>query len=86
MKSNFSGAVRAGAFLFVLFVWPSSKAILAAPLGLDVLNPTRVVAPTSVELYQGTITNDTGGDLMASDLFLNFFGFDPQSEVFILTS
>jgi hypothetical protein len=78
MKSNFSRAVCAGAFLFVLFVWAFPEAILAEPLGLDVLNPTRVVAPTSIQVYQGTIANDTGLDLIASDLFFNFFGFDPQ--------
>ena len=29
--------------------------------------------------FEGTITNDSGGDLNASDFFFNFFGFDPTA-------
>jgi hypothetical protein len=29
--------------------------------------------------FDGTVTNDSGGDLNASDFFFNFFGYDPTS-------
>jgi hypothetical protein len=44
---------------------------------LNVINPSQVVGPTSTETYQGTITNLTGADLLASDFFFDFAGYDP---------
>jgi hypothetical protein len=64
--------------LLLSFTLTYAKPVPADPLDLDVLDSTRAVPATSIELYQGTITNNTGADVMASDLFFNFFGFDPQ--------
>jgi hypothetical protein len=75
LKGSFSWIVHSRCLLVVL---ACLKPALADPLDLVVLNSTRIVAPTSIELYQGTITNNTGAGLMASDLFFNFSGFDPQ--------
>ena len=48
----------------------------AAPLTLAITNPDRIGVPGTPETFSGTITNDTGVDLNASDLFLDFAGYD----------
>ena len=48
----------------------------AAPLSLSIINPDRIGVPGGSEIFAGTITNNTGSDLNASDLFLNFAGYD----------
>ena len=48
----------------------------AALLTLDIQQPDRIGAPGTTELFAGTITNGTGIDVLTSDLFLNFSGFD----------
>ena len=73
-------------------IWPRSKwcacmlaflvvipaTALPAPLTLNVLDPDRVSAPGAIEMFSGTVTNGTGADLLASELFFNFFNiFDP---------
>ncbi|MCU1273266.1 MAG: hypothetical protein JWO48_697 [Bryobacterales bacterium] len=49
----------------------------ASNLNLDILNPSRIVLPNGVETYAGTVTNNTGAALLASDLLLNFSGYNP---------
>jgi hypothetical protein len=49
----------------------------ASALSFTITDPNRTVLPGSTSLFSGTIMNDTGVDLNASDLFLNFSGFDP---------
>ncbi len=62
--------------LVFLALVPSSA--LPAPLTLNVLDPDRVSGPNAVETFAGTVTNGTGADLLASELFFNFFNvFDP---------
>jgi hypothetical protein len=46
------------------------------PLTLNVLEPSRVANPGDTLIFSGTITNSTALDLQATDLFLNFSGFD----------
>lgn len=48
----------------------------AEPLTLSVLEPSRLATPGDTLIFSGTITNNTGLDLLATDLFLNFSGFD----------
>jgi len=52
-------------------------ALSAAPIDLSILNPDRIGAPGGTFTFSGTITNNTGDTLNATDLFLNFSGFDP---------
>ena len=42
----------------------------------SILDPDRPAVPGSTTLFTGTITNDTSVDLSATDLFLDFSGFD----------
>jgi hypothetical protein len=49
----------------------------AEPIDMSILNPNRIGAPGSVEVFQGNIANHTGAELRSTDLFLNFSGFDP---------
>jgi hypothetical protein len=44
---------------------------------LAIDQPNRISPAGSTEVFKGTITNDSGGNIAASDLFLNFSGFDP---------
>ena len=54
---------------------PSGAAI---PLTLTIDNPDRVTTSAVRSItFTGSITNDTGGDLLASDLFIDFSGYDP---------
>lgn len=48
----------------------------AAPLTLTIANPDRISLPGASEIFSGTITNNTGASLNASDLFLDFAGYD----------
>ncbi len=47
------------------------------PLSISIDQPDRTALPGSTVVFTGTITNNSGNDLdAASDLFLNFTGFD----------
>ena len=48
----------------------------AVPLTLTITNPDRIGRPGTSEVFSGTIANNTGGSLNASDLFLDFGGYD----------
>lgn len=48
----------------------------AAPLTLKITNPDRIGLPGTSEVFSGTIANNTGVSLNASDLFLDFSGYD----------
>lgn len=50
----------------------------AATISFSVLNPSQVSPPGGVAVFSGTITNNTGVLLNATDLFVNAFGFDPS--------
>ena len=48
------------------------------PIDLNIDQPDRLFASAnSTELFRGTLTNNTGAEILASDLFFNFSGFDP---------
>lgn len=62
------------------FLWLCTASALcaAAPvLSLDIVNPDRFGRAGTTEHFFGTVTNDLGFDLNASDLTLNFAGSDP---------
>jgi hypothetical protein len=48
-------------------------------ISFDLLSVTLTVTSGGTVTFDGTITNDSGGALNASDFFFNFFGFDPAS-------
>jgi hypothetical protein len=68
----FGALLILGCMLFI----PAASA--AGPISFSVFNPSQYAPPGSVVVFQGTITNNTGSDLAAADLFLNSFGFDPD--------
>jgi len=49
----------------------------AEPIKLQLAAPP-IAQPGDVVTFEGTITNTTGVTLTASDLFLNFSGYDPS--------
>ncbi len=51
----------------------------AGPLTLDIPVPDRFGPAGSTQTFSGMIANDTGVDVQASDLFVDFAGFDPVS-------
>lgn len=65
------------ALLLVIGLQAAPFALPAAAINLSILNPNQIGAPGSSNLFQGTITNNTGAALASTDLFLNFSGFDP---------
>jgi hypothetical protein len=54
---------------------------IADSLDISVVNPSQTVAPNQTVIFKGTVSNNSGVDLSATDLFLNFFGFDPNLTV-----
>jgi hypothetical protein len=56
----------------------TSMVCSAAPWTLSIQDPDRIGAPGATLDFWGTITNASGVDFNASDLFLNFAGFDPS--------
>jgi hypothetical protein len=46
-------------------------------ISFEVFNPTRIALPGDTVIFSGTVTNNTGASLNATDLFFNFSGFDP---------
>lgn len=71
-KRSRSAGVQA-AVLGLLFCFSVAG---AAPLTLTITNPDRIGLPGTSEVFSGAITNNTGGSLNASDLFLDFGGYD----------
>jgi hypothetical protein len=64
-------------FAFLVLTLLTSNGASAEPLTLTI-NPTTLTgAPGGVVTFMGRITNTTGVTLNATDLFLNFSGFDP---------
>ena len=70
---------RSFPFRRLLIVAAGVPMLHAEALILDVLNPFRINQPGSVYTFDGQITNNTGASLNASDLFLNFAGYDPTA-------
>src|SRR5712692_4904984 len=71
-----SGVSLIGIALALAMVF-SSRAYCDPLLTFEVFDPDRLNLPGSVYMFDGQITNNTGTPLRATDLFLNFFGFDP---------
>ena len=67
-----------GAFLILGCMLLIPTVSVAGPVSFSVFNSAQYTPPGSFVVFQGTITNDTGSDLAATDLFLNSFGFDPD--------
>ncbi len=68
------------AFVFSMGLQFAGMVVHAAPaLSFSVVDPSRLGAPGDVDVFQGTITNNTGGSLDSTDLFLNFSGYDPAN-------
>jgi hypothetical protein len=63
---------------FVLFL-PSR--CLADGLDVTITDSSQTALPGQTIVFSGTVTNDTGSDLTATDLFFGFFGFDPDLTV-----
>jgi hypothetical protein len=61
---------------FILYIY--STICSALPLTLTVVQPDRIGTPGSTETFSGTITNNTGADILANDIFFDFSGFNPQ--------
>jgi hypothetical protein len=47
-------------------------------LNVNIVDPSQTALPGQVVLFTGTVTNDTGSDLTATDLFFDFFAYDPS--------
>ncbi len=69
---------RAALFPLLVVLLGLAPPVCAAPLlTLSIDQPVRTALPGSTVVFTGTITNNSGNDLdAASDLFLNFTGFD----------
>jgi len=64
---------------FLLLLIPNLT--LADGLEVDIANPTQIAAPGGTVTFDGTVTNNTGADLSATDIFFDFLTFDPSLSV-----
>ena len=62
-----------------LLLLPSGGVLDAQRLQLDLIPPTQSGLAGSTLIFSGRITNTTGISLSATDLFLNFSGYDPTA-------
>lgn len=60
--------------LALIFAAPTSGH--GAVLSFDVISPNRIGPGNATYLFTGTVTNGTGIDALASELFFDFTGFD----------
>jgi len=65
--------------LFAVFVLLPASSALADDISFTVSDTTLTTTSGGTVTFEGTVTNDSGGDLNASDFFFNFFGYDPTS-------
>lgn len=79
--SQFSLIIIGTVLASIVFFFLVPTRCAADGLDVSVVNPSQVGAPSQTLLFSGTVTNNTGGDLSATDLFLNFFGFNPDLTV-----
>ena len=65
-------------FIVALVLACSAMTTRADPVGLfvDISNPNRIGKPGDVDIFSGTITNNTDSTLTSVDLFFNFSGYD----------
>ena len=75
--------LRCLALIFLAIVLLRSPGAHAAPITLTIDTPDRIVNLGSTTIFTGTITNHTGAALAASDLFLDFSGYDPAILSFV---
>lgn len=54
----------------------AAKAAKADDISFAVSNPSLTTTSGGTVTFDGTVTNDSGVDLNASDFFFNFFGYD----------
>ena len=55
-----------------------STPAFADAISFGITNPLQTISSGATVVFQGTITNNSGADLMASDFFFNFFNFNPS--------
>jgi hypothetical protein len=72
----FCSVVAATPIAMVLASVPAAR---ASSISFDLSNLSLTTTSGGTVTFDGTVTNDSGSDLDASDFFFNFFGFDPSS-------
>ncbi len=77
MSARGRGGRRSSA---LLAGWLAASALTwASTISFSVTDNTLATAAGGTVTFTGTVTNDSGGSLNASDFFFNFFGFDASS-------
>jgi hypothetical protein len=78
LRTSWLKHVRLRATIWLLGINAVALSVRADPLTLSIDRPDRLRIPHAATVrFTGSITNNTGTDLdVASELFLNFAGFD----------
>ena len=78
LRTSWLKHVRLRATIWLLGINAVALAVRADPLTLSIDQPDRLrILHAATVIFTGSITNNTGTDLdVASELFLNFAGFD----------
>jgi hypothetical protein len=69
-----------GFFIFTLVLFSQAKCY-ADSLIVSITDPSQSATVGQTDIFDGTVTNDTGSDLDSTDLFFSFFGYDPNLTV-----
>lgn len=72
-----SRSLAGAKMLVALLVLFTSRPALADSISLQITNPSQTITSGATVVFMGTITNNTGIDLTASDFFFNFLNFNP---------
>jgi hypothetical protein len=67
----------AGPLTILLCMLLASPSAQAASISFQISNPLQTITSGGTVVFTGTVTNDSGSDLFASDFFFNFFNFNP---------
>ena len=77
MKTSLEYSFSVRLLTILALAFSISPFALGDPISFHITNPAQTIASGGTVIFEGTVTNDSGGDLFASDLFFNLFNFNP---------
>jgi hypothetical protein len=74
--SNAKSILATSTLIFLSWGLFTPSSAFADSVSFQITNPSQPIQSGQLVVFQGTVTNDSGLDLTASDFFFNFFNFD----------
>jgi PEP-CTERM motif-containing protein len=77
MKLHQTSLLAAGPLAVLTWILLTSAFALGDSISFQITNPSQTITSGGTAVFEGTVTNDSGVTLTASDFFFNFFGYNP---------